>query len=56
LPTVLGDSLGSNRIEAIYTNGVLTVQLPIAEQAKPRTVEIGADDGDTAIPASSTSN
>jgi len=52
----LGDSLDSNRVEANYTNGVLTVQLPIAEQAKPRKVEIGAADGDTAIPTSSTSS
>jgi HSP20 family protein len=38
----LGDSLDTGRIDADYTNGVLTVRLPVAEQAKPRKVEIGS--------------
>jgi HSP20 family protein len=38
----LGESLDANRIEASYDNGVLTVRIPVAEQAKPRRVEITA--------------
>jgi HSP20 family protein len=36
----LGEGLDADRIEASYDNGVLTVSLPVAEQAKPRKVEI----------------
>jgi HSP20 family protein len=55
----LGDSLDTSRIDANYTNGVLTVRLPVAEQAKPRKVEIGAgspNDEGTAIEATATTN
>jgi HSP20 family protein len=37
----LGDSLDTDRIEATYDAGVLTLRLPIAEKAKPRKIEIG---------------
>ena len=36
----LGDSLDTERIEASYDNGVLTLSIPVAEAAKPRKVEI----------------
>jgi HSP20 family protein len=36
----LGDTLDSEQIEADYEAGVLTLQIPIAERAKPRRVEI----------------
>lgn len=36
----LGEGLDSERIEANYDNGVLTITVPVAEQAKPRKVEI----------------
>jgi len=36
----LGDTLDSDRIEADYTAGVLTLTLPVHEQAKPRKVTI----------------
>ena len=36
----LGESLDSDRITATYDQGVLTLHIPIAEQAKPRKVEI----------------
>ncbi len=38
---LLGESLDVDRIEANYENGVLTLTIPVAEQAKPRKVEIG---------------
>jgi HSP20 family protein len=38
----LGESLDADHIQANYDNGVLTVTVPVAEQAKPRKVEIGA--------------
>ncbi len=37
---VLGKTLDSERIEANYEGGVLTVAIPIAEQAKPRRIEV----------------
>ena len=40
----LGETLDTDRITADYADGVLTVRLPIAEKAKPRRVEINADD------------
>jgi len=38
----LGESLDADHVEANYHDGVLTVTVPIAEQAKPRKVEISA--------------
>jgi HSP20 family protein len=46
----LGESLDASRIEANYDNGVLTVTVPVAEQAKPRRIEIGRQ---PAVPATS---
>jgi len=37
---VLGKTLDSERIEASYEGGVLTVSIPVAEQAKPRRIEV----------------
>jgi HSP20 family protein len=37
----LGDTLDTGRIKADYDGGVLTLRIPIAEQAKPRKIEIG---------------
>jgi HSP20 family protein len=37
---VLADTLDTDRLEASYDNGVLTLRIPIAERAKPRRVEI----------------
>ena len=36
----LGEGLDAERIEASYDAGVLTITVPVAEQAKPRKVEI----------------
>jgi HSP20 family protein len=40
----LGETLDTDRIEADYADGVLTIRLPIAEKAKPRRVEINVED------------
>jgi HSP20 family protein len=39
----LGDTLDTNRIKADYDAGVLTLRIPIAEQAKPRKIEITSE-------------
>ncbi|TCM37028.1 Hsp20/alpha crystallin family protein [Kribbella sp. VKM Ac-2568] len=36
----LGDTLDTERIEAAYGNGVLTLRIPMAAQAKPRKISI----------------
>ncbi len=59
----LGESLNPEGVYASYDNGVLTVTIPVAEQAKPRKVEITVGGGGsgggggkaTAIDTSSTS-
>jgi HSP20 family protein len=38
----LGDTLNTDQIKADYDAGVLTLRIPIAEQAKPRKIEIGS--------------
>ncbi len=40
----LGEGLDTERIEAGYDHGVLTVTVPVAEQAKPRKISVGAAD------------
>jgi HSP20 family protein len=37
---VLGDALDTGNITAAYGDGVLTLRIPVAEQAKPRKVQI----------------
>ena len=39
----LGDSLDTERIEASYDNGVLTLTIPVAEAAKPRKIELAGN-------------
>jgi len=41
----LGDGLDADRIDAQYNHGVLTVTIPVAEQAKPRRIDIASGDG-----------
>lgn len=43
----LGDTLDSDRIDASYDAGVLTVRIPVAEQAKPRKIQISGGDSGT---------
>jgi HSP20 family protein len=42
---VLADPLDTERIEADYDAGVLTLRIPIAERAKPRKISIGGESG-----------
>ncbi len=42
---MLADTLDTERIQADYDAGVLTLRIPIAERAKPRKVSIGAGSG-----------
>lgn len=38
---LLGQTLDTDRLEASYDHGVLTVTIPVAEQAQPRKVAVG---------------
>ncbi|MET8284387.1 Hsp20/alpha crystallin family protein [Streptomyces sp. NPDC005132] len=42
---VLADTLDTERIQADYDAGVLTLRIPITERAKPRKVSIGSGSG-----------
>jgi HSP20 family protein len=37
---ILGETLDTEKIKASYDAGVLTLRIPVAEQAKPRKIEI----------------
>lgn len=41
----LGDTLDTDKIEATYDAGVLTLRIPVAEQAKPRKVAVTSGGG-----------
>lgn len=50
----LGDTLDTDRLDAQYVDGVLTLRLPIAEKAKPRRVPISTSNNEqTAIDTTS---
>lgn len=42
----LGETLDTDRIDASYEAGVLTLRIPVAEQAKPRRIQITGGGGD----------
>lgn len=51
---LLGDDLDLDRVEASYEAGVLTVTIPVSEDAKPRKVEVSTGGGNaTALRAGS---
>ena len=51
----LGDTLDADHVEADYDRGVLTLTIPVAEQAKPRKIEVTTGDQHSkAIEANST--
>ena len=37
---ILGDTLDTEKVEAHYADGVLTLRIPVLERAKPRKIEI----------------
>ena len=41
----LGDTLDTEKLQATYENGVLTLQIPVSDKAKPRKIAIGAGNG-----------
>ncbi len=48
---VLGRTLDAEGIEARYEAGVLTVAIPVAEQAKPRRIEVAVSSEQGRLPA-----
>ena len=50
----LGDGLDASRIEADYTDGVLTLRVPVAEQAQPRKIAIGSRIADAVVTTTGT--
>jgi HSP20 family protein len=49
----LGDSLDVEHVDASYDSGVLTVRIPVADEAKPRKVEVAAGGAARQLEASS---
>jgi len=45
----LGESLDTDHVGASYEHGVLTLRIPVSEQAKPRRIEISGQGGRHAI-------
>ena len=43
---VLGDNLDTDNVTASYNAGVLRLQIPVAEKARPRKIEITSEGGD----------
>ena len=39
----LGDGLDTDRIEASYENGVLTLTVPVSERSKPRRIDVSTE-------------
>ena len=48
---ILGDNLDTDHITANYQNGVLRLEVPVAEKAKPRKITINAADDHKVINA-----
>src|SRR4051812_43841064 len=54
---ILGEGLDVERIEATYEQGVLTLNVPVVERAKPRKIQVavsGSDETSKVIAGSST--
>ena len=45
----LGDGLDTDRIDASYENGVLTLTVPVSEKSKPRRIEVSTESRREAI-------
>jgi HSP20 family protein len=50
---LLGESLDAGRLEAAYDHGVLSITIPVAEQAQPRRISVGGGHTPTPIEAES---
>jgi HSP20 family protein len=48
---ILGDALDTDKIQANYEDGVLTLHVPVAEEAKPRKIAIQAGESKKEINA-----
>ena len=48
---ILGDNLDTDKIVASYHAGVLRLEIPVAEKAKPRKISVNATDDQEAIDA-----
>ena len=48
---LLGDNLDTSKIDAHYSDGVLTLAIPVAEAAKPRRIDVRHDATKAEIPA-----
>ena len=46
---ILGDNLDTDRIDAHYSGGVLRLQIPVAEKAKPRKITVSSADDDRTV-------
>ena len=50
----LGSGLDVDRIEATYNDGVLSLSIPVAEEAKPRKISVNAGSGSTVLTGQAT--
>jgi HSP20 family protein len=50
---LLGESLDTGRLEAAYDHGVLSITIPVAEQAQPRRIAVGGSHARSSIEATS---
>jgi HSP20 family protein len=48
---LLGESLDTSELEAAYDHGVLSITIPVAEQAQPRKIAVGGSHARTPIEA-----
>lgn len=48
---LLGNNLDVSKIRAEYDAGVLTVSIPVAEQAKPRRIDVSVREGGASVAA-----
>ena len=48
---MLGDNLDTERIQASYQAGVLRLEIPVAEKAKPRKIAVNAEEDQKVISA-----
>ncbi len=47
----LGEALDTERVDASYDAGVLSLRIPVAEKAKPRKISVGGESGPKTIDA-----